>query len=192
MRLNELQIENIAHWPWIAKLIVIAISVIGLWLLFFFIDIKPLIYKIHREGVRQTELRTLFQQDYALAATLPTYKANLSSMIRATTITAQRLPQTWDMPVIIQTLVKTGQKCGLHFNSIKPQTALGYTQNTSPLGKAQIQISAQGSYHALGQFLSDLSQLNPIITLDNFNLRATSTDIMSSHDLKTRALFKPP
>lgn len=166
MTLNNLTIENMGSWPWLIKLCFTAIIIFFFSVLFYLYDMKPMYKKIATEQLKKQQGSSYLKNKTAEAATLSTYERQAQQINKDNFLLLQRLPRSWNIPQLIQTLSRVGENRGLTFKTIKPQAEI--IQPAYII--LPIHMTVQGNYDQLGRFVADLTQLKPIIILDSFTL----------------------
>lgn len=166
MTLNNLTIDNMGSWPWLIKLSFTAVIIFFFSLLFYLYDMKPMHKKIADEQLKKQQGSSYLKNKTAEAATLSTYERQAQQINKDNFLLLQRLPCSWNIPQLIQTLSHVGENRGLTFKAIKPQPEI--IQPAYII--LPIHMTVQGNYYQLGRFVADLTQLKPIIILDSFTL----------------------
>jgi len=114
----------------------------------------------------EKELKPTFEKKAALAANLDAYKAQLVEMQRSFGAMLQKLPEDLKIDTLIIDISQTGLRSGLEFDLIKP----GKESTKEFYVEFPISITVTGRYHAFGDFVSGLSELNRIVSVHNVNL----------------------
>lgn len=173
MNLNELTIDNIGIWPNWVKGVVIGVLCLLIILLFYFFDVKSLQSTLTQSQLEEQDLRSTFEVKYGQAVNLPAYKAQISEIQHLIVNMLGQLPQTLDVPNLIEDISKMGISAGLEFETIKPQPEVEKDFYT----ELPIQITVTGNYHQLAEFVSNLANLQRIVTLDDFTIEQQNKDI---------------
>ena len=172
MNLNELDLENMGTWPTAAKATLISILCLLVLFFFYLFDFKPLRQQINQAQIQQSELKTTFQVKYSQAVTYPAYIEQVHSLNTQIKQVIAQLPAQIDVPELIADISKIGNQSGLTFNFIKPQSTIKYMHYTA----LPIDISINGTYGQLTEFITKLSQLSRIIIVDEFSITHANTE----------------
>lgn len=166
MNLNELTIENIGTWPFAARAMTIGFICLILFGLFFVFTLKPMRIKIHQANLSEKELRHTYAIKYSQVANKEAYAAQVTEMeIKINRILGQ-LPEQLNVPELIGDIAKAGTEAGLTFNYIKPQPQQNY-QHYSTL---PIDISINGTYEQLTNYITQLAKIPRIVTINSFSI----------------------
>lgn len=115
---------------------------------------------------KELELRNTFETKQKRASQLPQYKAQLEEMQRSFVVLSNQLPRDTEIPGLILDISEKGLSNGLELELFEPQP-----ENTMDFyAEKPIKIVAKGTYKELATFVSDLSGLPRIVTINNINL----------------------
>lgn len=167
MDLNELNFDNIGIWPWFVKLIFIVISFVAIIVFGIFMLVKPEIKKLDRVAARTHELKQIYEAKQYRTASVTEYKKQLVQMRVILTDMLKQLTMTNEIPALVEEISKIGAENGLNFKLIKPGTEVEYDF----YAERPIEISVTGSYHDIASFISDVAQLQKIITFNDFIIK---------------------
>jgi len=173
MNINELTLENIGTWPNWAKGSLIGIICLMIILLFYFFDLKPTNLQLTRLRAQNQDLRSTYEIKYHQAANLPAYKAQIIEIQKLIGNMLEQLPQSLDVPNLIEDISKMGIMAGLKFESIRPQPEVEEAFYT----ELPIEIAVKGTYNQLAEFISNLANLQRIVTLDDFKISRVNQNI---------------
>ena len=113
--------------------------------------------------------REKYQQ---IAATLDTFKTQVSDLEARLHALLRELPESREIPGMIRQISDVGVRTGLQINGIKPQPE----QRKEFYAEIPIQVRVKGPYHAVGRFFDDLVHLERIISVDGVQIEATSQE----------------
>lgn len=173
MNINELTLENIGSWPNWAKAMMIGIVCMIVVLLFYFFAFKPMGLQVTQAKLEMQDLRDTYEVKYHQAANLPEYKAQIIEVKKLIVNMLGQLPKTLDVPNLIEDISKKGIAAGLHFKSIRPQPEIERDFYT----ELPIEIIVTGSYNQIASFISNLANLQRIVTLDDFKISRNNQDM---------------
>jgi len=107
-----------------------------------------------------------------IAATLDTFKTQVSDLEARLHALLRELPESREIPGMIRQISDVGVRTGLHIHGIKPHAE----QRKEFYAEIPIQVRVKGPYHAVGRFFDDLVHLERIISVDGVQIEATSQE----------------
>jgi len=107
-----------------------------------------------------------------IAATLDTFKTQVSNLEARLHALLRELPESREIPGMIRQISDVGVRTGLQIHGIKPQPE----QRKEFYAEIPIQVRVKGPYHAVGRFFDDLVHLERIISVDGVQIEATSQE----------------
>lgn len=170
MALSDLtlaDLNNPANWPvWLkltaAAVLAAFILVGGYWFL-----IQDQIASLERAENEEKQLRQSFLDKKALAINLEAYRQQMSEMQETFGVLLKQLPNQSEVPELLIDITQAGLARGLEFVQFKPE---GLRQ-ADFYSELPINLTVRGSYHQLGQFVSDLAALPRIVTIGDLSLK---------------------
>jgi type IV pilus assembly protein PilO len=163
---DDLDLDNIAHWPPIAKGVFaafIAIVVLGLGYIGLISDKIELLNRIAQEEVT---LKQQYQVKYHVAANLELFE---QQMIEAEAMFAKQLkslPESHETPGLLDDITFVGTTSGLNFVKLNWQPEV----EQEIYIELPIDMKVIGTYHDFGHFVSKIAGLPRIVTLHNFTI----------------------
>jgi type IV pilus assembly protein PilO len=161
--LNKLDLKTLADWPLSTKLAALAlifalIVAVGWWF-----DWRGGMDALDTSKQKEAQLREVFRTKKNQAINLDTYKKQLADIEQAFGALLKQLPNKQEMDALITDVNQAGLGRGLQFELFKPQaeTKLGFYAETP------ISVKVRGGYHDIASFVSDVSKLSRIVTLQN-------------------------
>jgi type IV pilus assembly protein PilO len=178
--LRNLDFTNMGSWPALAKaiaviVIVAAIGGAGYW----FLTRHQLEELTQAERVEQ-ELRGEFARKQQVMANLDAYRAQIEQMQVSLDKLIKQLPTSTEMPDLIDNISNTGKRNGLEFALFQPQAE----QRQEFYAAKPIAIKARATYHQFGAFVSSISALSRIVTLEKASLTDTDSRVQTGGDNK--------
>jgi type IV pilus assembly protein PilO len=167
--LRNLDPKEIGNWPGPAKLGAVALLVSLIVFFGYWFDWKTELETLDSTQQKEANLRTTFLDKKKQAVNLETYSKQLASIEQSFGALLKQLPNKSEMDALLTDINQAGLGRGLQFDLFKPapQEALSEFYAELP-----INIKVSGSYHDLGAFASDVSQLPRIVTLNDLNIAA--------------------
>jgi len=120
------------------------------------------------KSVQATELkkRNVYEKKQARANQLPAYKSQLAEMQASFGALKDQLPSDTEIPGLILDISEKGLSNGLEINLFKPKPEI----HKEFFAEKPIEIKAKGTYDELAGFVSDLSALPRIVTINDIHL----------------------
>lgn len=164
--LNNLDMSDMGSWPVAAKAIVVAILVLMIGVLTFFLLVDDQITQLEVSEAKEQELRQVYRVKYASAVNLELYKAQMVEMEQTFSYLLKQLPATHETPGLLDDITYAGTSTGLTFVKINwlPEIEKDfYTE-------LPIKIDVVGDYHQFGNFVSEVAKLPRIVSLHDFSV----------------------
>lgn len=166
--LKNIDINNIPGWPLPVKiagvfLICVALLFGGYWFL-----IADELAEYDRVQMKEAGLKETYLNKKGMAINLPAYKLQMDEMHQAFGTLLRQLPNKTEVPNLLVDITQAGLGRGLNFVLFKPEKE----KPQEFYAELPINIKVTGSYHELGQFVSDLAALPRIVTIGNIDISA--------------------
>lgn len=181
IELNQLTLENIGQWPLLVKyfllaLLLLVVPGIGYWLV-----IKPNFEKYDTLRTQEVTLKAIFENKQQQTANLNMYKNQLQIMNERFAQMIKQLPVQTEMPAMLEDISKTGVASGLAFELFAPMPEIAHDFYY----ELPINITVIGNYHQFALFLSRIVEMSRIVTLHDFDIVAAPDDktLLYSRDL---------
>lgn len=178
--LKNIDINNIPAWPAPIKIGGIALICVVLLFLGYYFLISDELDQYSQEQKKEETLKQTFLDKKALAINLPAYKQQMEDMHQQFGTLLRQLPNKTEVPNLLVDITQAGLGRGLNFVLFKPEKE----KPQEFYAELPISIKVTGSYHELGQFVSDLAALPRIVTVGDINI---TTDAKSSNVLTMSA-----
>ena len=167
--LKNIDLNNVAGWPLPIKIAGIAlISVLLLFLGYYFL-IADELTQYDTEQRKEASLKETFLSKKAMAINLPAYKQQMEEMQQTFGTLLRQLPNKTEVPNLLVDITQAGLGRGLNFVLFKPEKE----KPQEFYAELPIDLKVTGSFHQLGQFVSDLAALPRIVTVGDIQI---STD----------------
>ncbi len=121
-----------------------------------------------QKSVQAIELdkRQLYERKQARANQLPAYRTQLAEMQASFGALKDQLPSDTEIPGLILDISEKGLTNGLEIELFKPKPEI----QQEFFAEKPIELKAKGSYNQLAGFVSDLSGLPRIVTINDIHL----------------------
>jgi type IV pilus assembly protein PilO len=164
-----LNFDNISIWPTYIKWGSIAACCSCIIFLWFLVDTRAQLNSVTTEPIQLSSYEK----------TIKNIQKNLSGLL-------QQLPEKSELPLLFEAISRQAKDVGLDVTLFKPlsEKQVGF------YAELPIQMTVNGTYHQFAQFISQLSHLHSIVTVHDFTIEATNSDIVSSETLTMNMLLK--
>ncbi len=170
--LNSLDFENVGSWPLAVKGI-IWVLIIGVVLAVGYkYHVEELQTQLAKAEAEEVELKKDFEKKAFQAANLEAYRQQMVEMEESFGALVSQLPSDTEVPGLLEDITNKGLLNGLEISSIDLQKEIAREFYV----ELPIAISATGSYHDLGAFISGMAGLPRIVTLHDFSITAKGDD----------------
>ena len=148
-------------WPLVPKLVALTLILVIAVTLGWWLDWKNSFLQLEQAQQEEVKLKEEWVGKKKQAVNLDEYRKQLAEMDRQFGALLKQLPNKSEMESLIIDVNQAGRGRGLQFELWKP----GQESVKDFYAELPISISITGSYHALGQFVSDVAKLPRIVTL---------------------------
>lgn len=129
--------------------------------------IKPQLEEVARLEQKEIELKQNFDRQQRKAANLEAYQEQLAEMKRSFGAMLRQLPNRTEVESLLVDLSQTSTANGLKVDFFKPTG----TVTKEFYAEYPISLRVFGTYHELGEFVSDVAALPRIVTLHNISIK---------------------
>jgi type IV pilus assembly protein PilO len=164
--LKNIDLNNVPSWPTPIKITGIALICALLLFLGYYFLISDELDQYSQEQTKEENLKQTFLDKKALAINLPAYKQQMEDMHQQFGTLLRQLPNKTEVPNLLVDITQAGLGRGLSFVLFKPEKELP----KEFYAELPISIKVTGTYHELGQFVSDLAALPRIVTVGDINI----------------------
>jgi type IV pilus assembly protein PilO len=169
-------------WPPLPK----AIALLGLFIAVlvgaYFVDSQSQLEALDAGGRQEDKLKLEYKDKKQQAINLDLYRQQLREIDSSFGALLRQLPDRSQMDALLVDINQAGLGRGLQFDLFKPasqETARDF------YAELPIQIKVTGTYHDMGQFAADISQLPRIVTLNDISLTAGKETLTMDATAKT-------
>lgn len=169
MNLQELNslAEDPGNVSWPVKSLALAFVMGVILFLGYKLVIVNSISELETVKSKELDLRKTFETRSQRANQLPQYEAQLEEMQRSFGILLRQLPSDTEIPGLIMDISEKGLSNGLELELFEPMPDV----MMEFYAEKPIKIIAHGSYRELATFVSDISGLSRIVTINNIDLK---------------------
>ena len=165
--LRSLDFKAMGNWPVLPKLgaLVVLLAVIPVGGYLF--DWQGQAETLEAESLKEQELRQTFLDRKTQAVNLDVHRKQLQDIEQSFGAMLKQLPNKAEMEALLTDINQAGLGRGLQFDLFRPAPQETLSEFYAEL---PITIRVTGSYHDIGSFASDVSQLSRIVTLNDIAL----------------------
>jgi type IV pilus assembly protein PilO len=164
--LSELDFNEIGEWPRLYKAMLVILLCFAIWGAGYYAIIEDKYIELQSLESNESKLKTSFEKKYAKAVNLDAYKAQMVEMRDMFTSMLQQLPRKSEVANLLIDISKTGLINGLEFELFKPEPE----RRIDFYIELPISMSVIGSYHQLGNFISEIASMPRIVTVHNLQI----------------------
>jgi type IV pilus assembly protein PilO len=172
-QLRELDPNDPGRWPAayrfgaIGLILVLAIAIGS-----YFLAWKPKKPQLDQARAEEQQLLQTLEQKAKKAANLDAYKAQLQEMEQSFGAMLRQLPNKTEVPNLLVDISQSGTAAGLDQKLFQPAQQI----NKDFYAELPIKIRLQGTFHAIGNFVSGIAGLPRIVTLHDIEISPTSKE----------------
>jgi len=173
--LNKLDLKTLADWPLPTKLAALGVLCVAIVAAGWWFDWRGGMETLDAAKQKETELRSVFTTKKNQAINLEAYKKQLADIEQAFGALLKQLPNKQEMDALITDVNQAGLGRGLQFDLFKPEaeTASEFYAETP------IRVKVTGGYHDIAAFVSDVSKLSRIVTLQDIAMEPAKDGVLN-------------
>ena len=164
--LNGIDINDIGSWSRQVKIFMAGLLCVLIVIGGYYFIIKDKFVDLDQVEAKESTLRDTFLEKKELAVNLDAYKAQIEKAKENFEVLKKQLPNESEIPDLLIDMTQVGLSRGLQFEQIKP----GNTVAQDFYAEKIVNIKANGNYHQIAGFISDIAALPRIINVENFKL----------------------
>lgn len=164
--LNNLQLKDIASAPMPVRLVVVVVIFLLITALGWYLIWADGLSRLEASGQEEHNLKESYTAKKTQAYHYETYKRRLSEIERSLGSMLRQLPNRSEMDALLTDINQVGVGRGLDFDLFRPGTEVP----ADFYATLPVSIKVKGSYHDIGNFVSDLAKLPRIVTLHDVSL----------------------
>jgi type IV pilus assembly protein PilO len=173
--LNKLDLKTLADWPLPTKLVALGLLSVAIVLAGWWFDWRGGMETLDTAKQKETELRSVFTTKKNQAINLEAYKKQLADIEQAFGALLKQLPNKQEMDALITDVNQAGLGRGLQFDLFRPQ---GETVSEF-YAETPIQVKVTGGYNDIAAFVSDVSKLPRIVTLQDISMQPAKDGVLN-------------
>ena len=180
--LGDLDLDNVGSWPVLVKVLIWLVLLIAVMVGGYYYHIEGLQLQLAQAEEKEVTLKKDFEKKAFEAANLEAYRQQMAEMEESFGALVSQLPSDTEVPGLQEDITNKGLLNGLEIAAIdlQPEQAKEFYV------ELPIAITASGSYHDLGAFISGMAGLPRIVTLHDFQI-STNPKKPNSLDMKILA-----
>jgi len=163
---NDLDFDNVGNWPAAIKALIWIVLLVGVLAAGYYYHIEELQIQLAKVEAEEERLKKDFEKKAFQAANLDAYKRQMVEMEESFGALVSQLPSDTEVPGLLEDITNKGLLNGLEIQTID----LLAEQSKEFYIELPISISARGTYHDLGAFISGMAGLPRIVTLHDFSI----------------------
>ena len=180
--IKRLNPKDPGGWPWVIKLGSLAALLVTLIAAGFFLDWQDRWELLNKSKAEEQKLKETYLAKKKAAVNLDIYRQQLKDIEQSFGALLKQLPNKSEMDALLIDINQAGLGRGLQFELFKPAASETITEFYAEL---PITLRITGSYHDIGAFASDISQLSRIVTLNDIGLAPGKGDLVLDATAKT-------
>ena len=172
---KQLDLKTLADWPLPSKLMALALLCAAIVAAGWWFDWRGGMQALDAAKQKETELRSVFTTKKNQAINLEAYTKQLADIEQAFGALLKQLPNKQEMDALITDVNQAGLGRGLQFDLFRPEA-----ETVSEFyAETPIQVKVTGGYHDIAAFVSDVSKLSRIVTLQNIALAPAKEGVLN-------------
>ena len=166
--IRRLDPSEIGSWPILPKMVALLVLLVAVIFAGYWFDWRNQVQELDAARQKEQQLRTSFLAKQKQAVNLDAYREQLATIEQEFGEMLKQLPNKSEMEGLLTDINQAGLGRGLQFVLFKPAQSESRSEFYAEL---PISIKLKGSYHDMGAFASDVSQLPRIVTLSDISLK---------------------
>jgi len=169
-------------WPPLPKALALLVLLIAILVGGFVLDLQGQLDALDAGVSQETQLKDDYKNKKQQSISLDLYRQQLREIDSSFGALLKQLPNRSQMDALLVDINQAGLGRGLQFDLFKPAAQESAKDFYAEL---PIQLKVVGTYHDMGQFAADISQLPRIVTLNDISLTATKESLTMDATAKT-------
>lgn len=173
--INKLDLKTLADWPLPSKLGALGVLVVMIVVAGWWFDWRGGMNELEAAKQKEGELRSAFTTKKIQAINLEAYKKQLADIDQAFGALLKQLPNKQEMDALITDVNQAGLGRGLQFELFKPEAE----SIAEFYAETPIKVKVTGGYHDIAAFVSDISKLSRIVTLQDISMEPAKDGVLN-------------
>lgn len=173
--INKLDLKTLSDWPLPTKLGALGLLVILIIGAGWWFDWRNGMAELDVAKQKEGDLRSAFTTKKTQAINLEAYKKQLADIDQAFGALLKQLPNKQEMDALITDVNQAGLGRGLQFELFKPETET----MAEFYAETPIKVKVTGGYHDIAAFVSDISKLSRIVTLQDIAMEPAKDGVLN-------------
>lgn len=165
--LRDIDLNDIPSWPTWVKIAATLIISAGILFAGYWFIVSDQIKALEAVKKEEQQLRQTFLEKKALAINLEAYRQQIEEIKETFGVMLRQLPDKTEVPELLIDITQAGLGRGLQFELFKPKNR----RLAEFYAELPIDVKVSGTYHQLGNFVSDLAALPRIVTIGDITLQ---------------------
>ncbi len=165
--LRDIDLNDIPSWPTWVKIAATLIISAGILFAGYWFIVSDQIKALEAVKKEEQQLRQTFLEKKALAINLEAYRQQIEEIKETFGVMLRQLPDKTEVPELLIDITQAGLGRGLQFELFKPKNR----RLAEFYAELPIDVKVSGTYHQLGNFVSDLAALPRIVTIGDISLQ---------------------
>ncbi|MGB0712212.1 MAG: type 4a pilus biogenesis protein PilO [Gammaproteobacteria bacterium] len=166
ININELDLQNVGSWPFVARIVAVAIVFVAVLAGGFIFMVQPQLDALEEAEGQQTKHQKKLERVQRQQVDLDAFRDYLKDMETSFGAMLRQLPPAAEVENLVEDITQTGLANQLIFDKFIPGTA----QRRAFYAQLPINIEVSGSYHQLGHFVNGVASLPRMVTLHNIRV----------------------
>lgn len=166
VKVSQINQYNIGDWPWYLKIGIVFLIFLGVTTLGYWLYAKPTLSHYQQIKEKEANLKKIIKRKMRVAVNFEIYQKRMKQLHTVYHAMMSQLPESKEIPQLIDAITQEGLDAGLTFRLIKPLSE----QVSGFYSRLPIKMVVTGNYNQLGDFISGVSQLSRIVIINDFTL----------------------
>lgn len=173
--INKLDLKTLSDWPLPSKLGALGLLIILIIGAGWWFDWRGGMAELEVAKQKEGDLRSAFTSKKIQAINLEAYKKQLADIDQAFGALLKQLPNKQEMDALITDVNQAGLGRGLQFELFKPEAE----SIAEFYAETPIKVKVTGGYHDIASFVSDISKLSRIVTLQDISMEPAKEGVLN-------------
>ncbi|HEX5314230.1 MAG TPA: type 4a pilus biogenesis protein PilO [Gammaproteobacteria bacterium] len=182
--LRDLNVAGVGEWPLAGRLTLLGLVLLAVLAIGYFGFVRGELANLKTARQQEVTLKLQFEKKQQQVAQLAAYQKQLAAMRKTFGAMLLKLPSRSEIDSLLRDISQTAQEDGLAQKLFQPQGE----RRMDFYAEKPIVMEYVGSYQQVSTFVSDVSSLPRIVTLENFSLAPVKKDEGSQLDFKVKAM----